>query len=60
MHGVGGADCAVACDGAREQPGMGRGCGAAMLEKATAGGCIACGEQPCTVALEKTSDAVFF
>jgi hypothetical protein len=38
-----------------EQPGMGRGCGAVVLEKAATDGCAACGERPCTAALEKTN-----
>jgi hypothetical protein len=38
-----------------EQPGMGHGCGAAALEKAAIDGCAACGERPCTAALEKMS-----
>jgi hypothetical protein len=39
---------------------MGRGCGAVALEKAAAGGCAAYGKQPCTAAVEKMSNTVFF
>ena len=56
----GGADRGAARDGFPEQPGMGRGCGAATLEKAVAGGCAACGERPSTATLEKASDSVLF
>jgi hypothetical protein len=56
----GGVDRVAAKDGGREQLGMGRGCGAAALEKATVDGCAACGEQPCATLLEKTSGSFFF
>ena len=39
-----------------EQPGMGRKCGAAALEKAVAGGCAVYGKRPCAAVLEKMSD----
>jgi hypothetical protein len=53
----GGADRRAARDGALKQPEMGRGYDAAVLEKAAAGGCVACDERPCAATLETTSRA---
>lgn len=53
-HGIGGTDRRVVKDGVCEQPEMGHGCDATVLEKAASGGCDAWDERAalCSCAVE--------